>query len=122
VWAWAWSVRFSSLEVVASVPGAAGRVGAGIAHGLGDGGCPVVAHVHHDSDEASAGTNRVVAELADPAVAEVVLTAVEALPSIGLLVNNAVRFAWDELARPNLMNQAGLPANSFRTDAWPLAE
>lgn len=34
----------------------------------------------------------------------------------------AVRFAWDELARPNLMNGAGLPAGSFRTDAWPLAE
>lgn len=32
----------------------------------------------------------------------------------------AVRFAWDELAMPNLMNHAGLPANSFRTDAWPL--
>jgi sialate O-acetylesterase len=34
----------------------------------------------------------------------------------------AVRFAWHELAMPNLMNQAGLPANSFRTDAWPLGE
>lgn len=30
----------------------------------------------------------------------------------------AVRFAWDELAMPNLMNQAGLPANSFRSDQW----
>lgn len=34
----------------------------------------------------------------------------------------AVRFAWDELARPNLMNGAGLPAGSFRTDDWPLGE
>jgi sialate O-acetylesterase len=34
----------------------------------------------------------------------------------------AVRFAWDELARPNLMNKAGLPANSFRSDEWPLDE
>jgi sialate O-acetylesterase len=34
----------------------------------------------------------------------------------------AIRFAWHELAMPNLMNQAGLPANSFRTDAWPPAE
>jgi sialate O-acetylesterase len=27
-----------------------------------------------------------------------------------------VRFAWDEAARPNLANQAGLPASPFRTD------
>ena len=28
-----------------------------------------------------------------------------------------VRFGWDEGARPNLMNGAGLPASPFRTDA-----
>jgi len=33
----------------------------------------------------------------------------------------AVRFAWSEEARPNLMNQAGLPATPFRTDHWPVA-
>ncbi|HEX7632597.1 MAG TPA: sialate O-acetylesterase [Lacunisphaera sp.] len=32
----------------------------------------------------------------------------------------AVRFAWDELAMPNLINEAGLPALPFRTDDWPL--
>ncbi len=32
----------------------------------------------------------------------------------------AVRFAWDEVANPNLVNSAGLPAISFRTDAWPV--
>jgi len=32
----------------------------------------------------------------------------------------AVRFAWDELANPNLVNSAGLPAVSFRTDSWPV--
>lgn len=32
----------------------------------------------------------------------------------------AVRFAWDEVANPNLVNSAGLPAISFRTDAWPI--
>jgi sialate O-acetylesterase len=32
----------------------------------------------------------------------------------------AVRFAWHELAMPNLMNVAGLPALPFRTDDWPL--
>ena len=29
----------------------------------------------------------------------------------------AVRFAWDEIAQPNLVNAAGLPAAPFRTDA-----
>jgi len=32
----------------------------------------------------------------------------------------AVRFAWSETARPNLMNKEGLPACSFRTDNWPV--
>jgi sialate O-acetylesterase len=32
----------------------------------------------------------------------------------------ALRFAWDELAMPNLENAAGLPALPFRTDDWPL--
>jgi sialate O-acetylesterase len=30
----------------------------------------------------------------------------------------AVRFAWYQTAEPNLMNKAGLPASSFRTDDW----
>ncbi len=32
----------------------------------------------------------------------------------------AVRFAWSEVATPNLVNSAGLPAIPFRTDAWPV--
>ncbi len=32
----------------------------------------------------------------------------------------AVRFAWREVADPNLTNSAGLPAISFRTDDWPV--
>ena len=32
----------------------------------------------------------------------------------------AVRFAWHELAEPNLTNSAGLPAVPFRTDDWPV--
>jgi len=32
----------------------------------------------------------------------------------------AVRFAWNQLAEPNLMNREGLPASSFRTDDWQL--
>jgi len=31
----------------------------------------------------------------------------------------AVRFAWSNAAVPNLFNKEGLPASSFRTDAWP---
>jgi sialate O-acetylesterase len=30
----------------------------------------------------------------------------------------AVRFAWDQVAMPNLMNKEGLPAAPFRTDTW----
>lgn len=30
----------------------------------------------------------------------------------------AVRFAWHELAEPNLSNKEGLPASPFRTDDW----
>ena len=32
----------------------------------------------------------------------------------------AVRFGWDKLAMPNLVNGAGLPAFAFRTDDWPV--
>ena len=32
----------------------------------------------------------------------------------------AVRFAWGNDDEPNLMNKAGLPAPSFRTDTWPI--
>ncbi len=30
----------------------------------------------------------------------------------------AVRFAWDQVAQPNLKNKEGLPASPFRTDRW----
>jgi sialate O-acetylesterase len=30
----------------------------------------------------------------------------------------AVRFAWDDVASPNLQNIEGLPASAFRTDKW----
>lgn len=30
----------------------------------------------------------------------------------------AVRFGWDQIAEPNLMNKEGLPASPFRTDSW----
>ncbi len=31
----------------------------------------------------------------------------------------AVRFAWEDVASPNLVNSEGLPASAFRTDDWP---
>jgi len=31
----------------------------------------------------------------------------------------AVRFGWSDVAQPNLVNGAGLPASPFRTDDWP---
>jgi sialate O-acetylesterase len=34
----------------------------------------------------------------------------------------AVRFAWREESRPNLVNAAGLPAVPFRSDDWPVAK
>ena len=34
----------------------------------------------------------------------------------------AVRFAWDEKATPNLANKDGWPANSFRSEDWPLVQ
>lgn len=32
----------------------------------------------------------------------------------------AVRFAWDNIAEPNLFNKDGLPASAFRTDDWEI--
>lgn len=32
----------------------------------------------------------------------------------------AVRFAWGNADAPNFANKEGLPASSFRTDAWPI--
>jgi len=32
----------------------------------------------------------------------------------------AVRFAWDNIAEPNLFNKDGLPASAFRTDTWKI--
>ncbi len=40
----------------------------------------------------------------------------------GVINPVAVRFAWHQLAEPNLANGAGLPASPFRTDTWTDAE
>ena len=79
----------------AIVTGAGKRVGAVIASALLEDGWAVVAHVHHDSDDAPAGTVRAVADLADPSCAEAIFSSAQGLPPVQLLVNNAARFAWD---------------------------
>lgn len=43
-------------------------------------------------------------------------TVVVSSPKVILPV--AVRFGWNQIAEPNLMNKAGLPASPFRTDTW----
>lgn len=79
----------------AIVTGAGKRVGRCIAQALLADGWTVVAHVHHASDEAPAGTVKAVADLASPDCAERIFAAAEGLAPVSLLVNNAARFAWD---------------------------
>jgi sialate O-acetylesterase len=62
---------------------------------------------------AGAGKKFAKAEAAiDPATKTVVVTSSEVKSPV------AVRFAWHQLAQPNLMNSAKLPAGPFRTDPW----
>jgi NAD(P)-dependent dehydrogenase (short-subunit alcohol dehydrogenase family) len=79
----------------AIVTGAAKRVGAAITSALVEDGWAVVAHVHHESDQVLEGTKKVVADLSDPQCAERIFGATTGLSPVGLLVNNAARFAWD---------------------------
>ncbi len=78
----------------AIVTGAGKRVGAHLAEALLNDGWDVVAHVHHAEDDVPKGATRVVADLADPACAEVIFAAATGRP-VSLLINNAARFAWD---------------------------
>ena len=82
----------------AIVTGAGKRVGAAIAAALVADGWTVVAHVHHEDDDVPAGANKVVAELTDLACADTIFEAAAGLPPVALLVNNAARFAHDDLA------------------------
>jgi NAD(P)-dependent dehydrogenase (short-subunit alcohol dehydrogenase family) len=79
----------------AIVTGAGKRVGREIAAALVDDGWAVVGHVHHSSDGVPEGVTKSVADLADSACAEIIFESAEGLPPVGLLVNNAARFAWD---------------------------
>jgi NAD(P)-dependent dehydrogenase (short-subunit alcohol dehydrogenase family) len=83
----------TSIERTAIVTGGGRRVGAAIVAALLGDGWRVVAHVHHADDSVPEGAQKVVADLADPDCGEAILAA--AGEPIGLLVNNAARFAWD---------------------------
>jgi NAD(P)-dependent dehydrogenase (short-subunit alcohol dehydrogenase family) len=83
----------------AIVTGAAKRVGAVIAAELVADGWTVVGHVHHADDTVPQGVVKVVAELTDVACGNAVFAAADDLPPVRLLVNNAARFARDELGR-----------------------
>jgi len=80
---------------LAIVTGGGKRVGAVLAERLLGAGWAVLAHVHHPGDPVPSGASKVVADLADPACAEIVLAACPTHPR--LLVNNAARFAPDDL-------------------------
>ena len=79
----------------AIVTGAARRLGFEIARSLAEAGWTVLAHVRNSQDAVPEGANRVAADLEDPGAARAIFDAAEALPPVGLLVNNAARFAWD---------------------------
>ena len=81
----------------AIVTGAARRVGRAIADALLADGWTVIAHIHHEGDEASAGAIKVVADLESYDCADPLFAAAEGLPPLRLLVNNAGRFAWDSM-------------------------
>jgi NAD(P)-dependent dehydrogenase (short-subunit alcohol dehydrogenase family) len=82
-------------ERTAIVTGAGKRVGAAIAEALVADGWTVLAHVHHEQDAVTDGATKVVADLADQDCAERIFAAVDGLPPVRLLLNNAARFAWD---------------------------
>jgi NAD(P)-dependent dehydrogenase (short-subunit alcohol dehydrogenase family) len=87
----------TTADRTAIVTGAGKRVGRAIAEALLADGWAVVAHVRRAGDEVPAGAIAAVADLADPGAAAAIFRAAQGLPPLGLLVNNAARFAEDRL-------------------------
>lgn len=79
----------------AIVTGAGKRVGRVLAEGLLADGWTLVAHVRRSGDPVPDGAVAVAADLADPASAAKVIAACPTAPA--LLINNAARFAHDDL-------------------------
>jgi NAD(P)-dependent dehydrogenase (short-subunit alcohol dehydrogenase family) len=88
----------------AIVTGGAKRIGAEIVRALAADGWHLLVHCHRSRTEAEAlaaelGNAAVVqADLADPAAAGIIIEALDGLPPPRLLVNNASRFAHDDLS------------------------
>ena len=87
----------SSSPRTAIVTGSARRVGAEIARSLVGDGWTVIAHVRRDEDPVCDGAVKAVADLSDPGCANVIFEAAAGLPPVRLLINNAARFAHDDL-------------------------
>lgn len=83
----------------AIVTGAGKRVGAHLAKALLARGWTVIAHVRRDDDAVPKGTIRASADLEAVDCARAIFAAADGLPPVRLLVNNAARFAWDDLGK-----------------------
>lgn len=94
------------IERTAIVTGAARRVGRAIAEALLAEGWSVVAHVRAEGDPVPEGSTVVAADLENPGAAATIFDAACSLPPVGLLVNNAARFALD--------NPGAIDAAEFR--------
>jgi len=84
-------------EGTAIVTGAGKRIGAEIARELLADGWTVVTTDGQPSDAVPEGAVRAVADLSDASCADTIFRAATGLPPVRLLVNNAARFAWDDL-------------------------
>jgi NAD(P)-dependent dehydrogenase (short-subunit alcohol dehydrogenase family) len=84
-----------AIDRTAIVTGASKRVGAEIARALLHDGWTVVAHVHHKTDDVLEGAIKAVADLSEAGCADTIFAAAAGSPPVGLLINNAARFAWD---------------------------
>jgi len=87
----------SQASRTAIVTGAARRIGAALASALVSDGWAVLAHVRHADDMVPDGCAKVVADLAAEDCADRIFAAADRLPPVRLLVNNAGRFAFDDL-------------------------